>query len=250
MDSNELIYVVKYENDAKSLSQVQKALDGIEKSTSKSLSGGADLEGIQKRTNATKKSIDAQVQLQDTIEETRKELKKLADIQKEQGELTQEEAREQQKLKLELKATSTEYNKNARDLIALSTEVSDTNRTYNDLVQINKQLSIQMRAVPLDDTTGKLDKLKKEYAKNNDALKSFDKELGNNQRNVGNYKESVTQALEETGLFSTQINALKKTQEGLKKGLEITKQSLFSFSEGATTAQKAFQIFNNVIKFQ
>jgi chromosome segregation ATPase len=49
-----------------------------------------------------------------------------------------------------------------------------------------------MRDVPLDDTSGKLQELQKQYSENNVKLKAFDASIGNSQRNVGNYKTALT----------------------------------------------------------
>ena len=46
-------------------------------------------------------------------------------------------------------------------------------------------------------------------------LKELDKSLGVTNRNVGNYKEAVEEAPDETGLFSAQIEFLKKAQPTL-----------------------------------
>jgi hypothetical protein len=48
-----------------------------------------------------------------------------------------------------------------------------------------------MRNVPLDDTTGELQRLQAQYNANNEKLKEFDASLGNHQRNVGNYGDSL-----------------------------------------------------------
>jgi hypothetical protein len=149
----------------------------------------AELEKVKKANEGNLKSL---IDLQKQQEEYRADLKVLAVQEQIQGELTEEQAQKQQELKLALKAAGTAYNAQQRDIIATSSVTEGLGRTYDELVAQNKALSIQMRGLPLNDTTGKLKELQSQYNENNNVLKQFDKSMGNNQRNVGNYADAVT----------------------------------------------------------
>ena len=93
-------------------------------------------------------------------------------------------------LKIELGEVNAEYRRSVKDATALRTDLFETANTYQELADQNKALMAAMREVPLDDTTGALEKLQQQYEQNNNKLKAFDEKLGNHQRNVGNYPEA------------------------------------------------------------
>jgi len=62
-------------------------------------------------------------------------------------------------------------------------------------------------------------------------LKEIDKTLGITNRSVGNYKEAVTDALNETGLFGSQIAFLKKAQQTYTTVSKLATVSTQSFSK-------------------
>lgn len=136
-------------------------------------------------------AIQALVELNAEIEDYRKQLRQLKAVEKEQGELTAEQAELQERLKGRIKETSTEYNRQQRELVKMETATKAVGGSYNDLVKQNAALSAAMRALPLDDTTGELQKLQAQYNANNARLKEFDKAMGNHQRNVGNYSSAL-----------------------------------------------------------
>jgi len=137
------------------------------------------------------KAIDSLVELNRDIEAYRDILKKANEAVKEGNELTEEQQVLVERVKGRLKETSQEYQRQQRELVKMNAGGKELGNTYNDLVKRNSALSAEMRATPLDDTSGKLEKLRAEYVKNNDELKKFDSAMGNNQRNVGNYQSAL-----------------------------------------------------------
>lgn len=196
---DQLIYQVVLQTDPASVKAVQEQLNAITTQAQKSakdaqvdaLAGGR-VEAIQKITFANKGNVQSLIELQKQQANYKADLKVLIVQEQIQGKLTDAQAVSQQELKLSLKAASTEYGKQQRELIAISSATTGLARTYDELVAQNKSLSIQMKAVPLNDTTGKLKALQTSYKDNNDALKKFDASIGNNQRNVGNYSDALT----------------------------------------------------------
>jgi hypothetical protein len=136
-------------------------------------------------------AIQSLVDLNKEVEEYRAQLRKLKEAEKEQGELTGEQAIQAERLKGRIKETSSEYQRQQREIVKLQTANNAAGNSYNDLVKQNAALSAAMRALPLDDTTGEMERLRAEYVKNNDELKKFDSAMGNNQRNVGNYQSAL-----------------------------------------------------------
>jgi hypothetical protein len=136
-------------------------------------------------------AIDSLVELNREIEDYRDALRSLKEAEKEQGGLTEEQAVLQERLKGRIKETSGEYQRQQRELVKMSTASNAVGNSYNDLVKQNAALSAAMRALPIDDTTGEMERLRAEYVKNNDELKKFDSAMGNNQRNVGNYQSAL-----------------------------------------------------------
>ena len=199
MSQDQLIYQVVLETDPASVKAVQDQLNAINqqaqaqaKDAQMQALGGARVDVINKITEANKGNVKSLIELQKQQGEYKADLKVLAVQEQIQGKLTDEQASKQEELKLALKAASTEYNKQQRDIIAVSSANEGLGTTYDELVAQNKALSIQMRGLPLNDTTGKLKQLQSQYNENNNVLKQFDKAMGNNQRNVGNYADAVT----------------------------------------------------------
>lgn len=136
-------------------------------------------------------AIAALVALNEQIEQYKNELKELAEVEKQQGELSEEQKRDLEVTKLALKETQNQYNEIKKSIETVDTAVRTNINTYKGLVAENKALMEAMRNVPLDDTTGELQRLQAQYNANNEKLKEFDATLGNHQRNVGNYKDGL-----------------------------------------------------------
>jgi hypothetical protein len=136
-------------------------------------------------------AIGALVEINDQIEKYKNELKELAEVEKEQGRLSEDQKRKQEETRLALKDAQNEYRNLQRSIKTVDEAVQSSITTYDGLVKENKALMEAMRQLPLDDTTGELQKLQAQYNKNNDELKKFDSTLGNHQRNVGNYKSGL-----------------------------------------------------------
>jgi hypothetical protein len=135
--------------------------------------------------------ISTLVDLNKQIEEYKLELKTLQALEEIQNGLTKEQADQQQKLKIELKQVQDAYSRVSREIQNNAKAANDNKNTYQGLVNENKRLMDAMRNLPLDDTTGELERLQKQYNSNNDTLKKFDERLGNHQRNVGNYTSAL-----------------------------------------------------------
>jgi hypothetical protein len=159
---------------------------------------------------STQTSVNSLAALSKEMDQRKSDLEELAVIQKREGQLTEEQTLHQEEIKVALKAASIEYNNQTRELADVARAGGLAGNTYDELVKQNRALMIEMRKVPLDDTTGQLAKMQGQYKANTERLKEFDGAVGNNFRNVGNYKESILDAIKaNTGYdLSTKVATL------------------------------------------
>jgi hypothetical protein len=206
-------------------------------------------------------AIAALVALNEQIEQYKAQLKSLADAEKEGIELTEEQKRQQEELKLALKDAQSEYRNVQKGIQTVDAAVKSSTNTYKGLVAENKALMEAMRNVPLDDTTGELERLQAQYNANNERLKEFDATLGNHQRNVGNYKDSlgnVTNSLQglpgPIGGAVTSIKTLNTVLKANPIGLVIAAVAgliamLSKLQPVVDFVSKSFQVLSNTVQF-
>lgn len=94
-------------------------------------------------------------------------------------------------LQTKIKALTQDVNKQQSAIIKNAKEVSHASGSYNALVEENKKLSEQLRALPIDETNQEYARLQKQLADNTEILKGFDGAIGRHHRNVGNYDNSL-----------------------------------------------------------
>lgn len=162
MNEDELIYRIRFEGDTTDISSLidPNALQGL-------------------------------VDLGKEIETTKEQLDSYQKQVKLGFPLSEEDRKNVEQLKLKLNDLRKEYQENQKAIANNDKALNANANTYNGLVERNKALSQAMRELPLDDTTDALQRMQAEYNANNDVLKEFDASMGNHQRNVGNYGESV-----------------------------------------------------------
>lgn len=182
--SDELIYRVKLELDQKSREDLENQLKQLESSARKSSGGKSGDGGAEKEVSVLK-------ELKQQLASYREELAKV-NQQASQNATTDDALRDAQiQLGSAIRGTSAQIQEANRGYGDLNSVINSIPQTYNELVEQNRALSLAMRKVPLNDTTGQLDKLKKQYGENNAKLKEFDGSIGNFQRNVGDYENSL-----------------------------------------------------------
>jgi hypothetical protein len=206
--NNELIYDVILKLDPNSVKSMQDELNKVAK--------GMDATVAQAQAEATKQTADAlkefNVQTKEAVKVSGSGSKALAELSKRMEDtkaqidsynkqmkmglpLSDEDRAKKEELKLQLKDLSSEYNKQQRDVLSLANTITGTANTYKDLQAQNKALAVEMKSIPLDDTSGRLQKLQGQYKANTDRLKAFDEEMGMHQRNVGDYKTAIMDAI-------------------------------------------------------
>jgi len=237
----------------------EKELEKLEKQLEKLLKANEDLKTSEGEMNAQKKQALKLAKQEQTL---KKKLIELTDDQALSNEELKLEIREQQKaLKDQAKGNkglTGEYEKQSKILNSLR-------KKYKDLAVAGKENSEEARKLLLSVT--ELDT----------KLKAVDKSVGQTQRSVGNYKDQVKEALEETGAFTesmvgaidtsgalggvmgkltTIIQLLRKAQDKLKDSVQaetvatevqdkVTKKATFTqrlFSKATLVTAKAMKV--------
>ena len=166
-------------------------------------------------------ALSSLVQANEEVKQLTDQINALKQAQKEQGQLTAEQAQQLEELNLKLKEARTNYSNQQKDLLNLRNAQTATGKTYNELVARNKALSQIMRELPIDDTTGQLQRLQEEYKANNDALKTFDASMGNHQRNVGNYKDAFEGLSGVFGMLPASMQGLSGAFAGVATAIDF-----------------------------
>jgi hypothetical protein len=177
--SDELIYKIKLVVDDKSLAEVKRQVNEVQ--STKTTSGGRGGQGTEKEISVLKQLRAELKNYQNDLSDIQAEAKRTAGA-------TIDNLNVQRSLGTAISEVRAQIQEATRGYADQQTAISTIPTTYNELVEQNRALSIAMRDVPLDDTTGKLKELQEQYAQNNVKLKEFDASIGNNQRSVGNYK--------------------------------------------------------------
>jgi hypothetical protein len=206
-------------------------------------------------------TIQVLVELNGRIEDYKRQLKELEEVQKTNKGLTFEQRQAQEEIKLALKEAQNEYRQINKSIQTNDAALKANTNTYKGLVDENKALMEAMRNLPLDDTTGELQRLQTQYNKNNQELKKFDTALGNHQRNVGNYKDGLNDL---GGTLSGLPGSIGKVGAGMKSLDVIMKASVWGLVISAVAAlinqlsklqpvvdfvTKQFQVLSSIVKF-
>jgi hypothetical protein len=206
-------------------------------------------------------AISALVELQNQIKSYQQELKALDKAEKENKITSQEAAEQKEKIKINIKQTQNEYAKINREIQNNTKAANENKNSYQGLVEENKRLMNAMRSLPLDDTTGELQKLQTQYNANNEQLKKFDATIGNHQRNVGNYKGALgdlgNSLSSIPGPIGGAVGAVKTFNTVLKAnpiGLVVTAIGLLvaafsKFQPVIDFATKSFEVLSNTFTF-
>ncbi len=205
--NDELIYRVKLEKDPASFSEMAKSLKDMEEKAQKIGEGeGAEAttefaEAIREMNESTAEGIERLIELQTQIDDYKGTLKEIREAKKGDVEISQQQRQQEAETRTALKATRKEYRDTEKAVIAASQAGEGQAKTYNEISAENRNLAAEMKNIPFDDTTGRLDSLKEQWAKNNKALKEFDAEMGDHRRNVGNYSEAMSTAASAVAAF-------------------------------------------------
>jgi len=144
-------------------------------------------------------------ELEATILKTEQKLKNMTQAGKKNAGMQKIHAKNIVNTKLKLKQLRQERNAESKAILNSQKNLVKLDGSYNSLVKRNQQLLAKMKASTggINSNSTAMQKMKAEYSANNGKLKEFDKSLGNNFRNVGNYGSAlggVKEKLAATGL--------------------------------------------------
>lgn len=199
-ESDQLTYIVRFERDDQSYSDIKSSIRELEQLKQKA--GGQEAsdandewdESIRRVNKSNLQGIERLVELQREIDSYKDTLKTVRRQKRQNNEEGEQARRTEQETSVALKTATKEYRDQQTAVVANTSAVGEGAATYAMLSAQNRDLARQMKELPLDDKTGKLAKLKQEWRENNEVLKGFDAELGDHRRNVGNYSESISVA--------------------------------------------------------
>ena len=171
------------------------------------------------------------------VNKVKQAVKGLDKVQKEQVKNTQKITKatnEEVKAKLELQKATKEQKDELSTLIVLQDKEAGT---LEKLAANNKRLRAERQKLNLDTEKGRkrLKEINAELDKNNKKIADNSDKLKKQKLNVGNYSDSIKNAVNSSGLFSTQLAVLQRIQATLNA---ITKKNTVS-TEANATAQKA-----------
>jgi len=134
--------------------------------------------------------------LQKRLDEYKTEIQLLQTIQKQGGSLDADQQARLEALKLAYKEVSKDIAQATRDAVSQERATRNAGTSYNDLQQRMAALSVEIRNTqdPLGKNREAVARMTKEYDTLNTKLKTIDSAMGNQQRNVGNYTDSIRAA--------------------------------------------------------
>jgi hypothetical protein len=175
-----------------------------------------------------KKLSALEVRLKKVTEERNKLIKQ----QKNGVALTKEENRQLQKLTREQSQLRQQKSATTKEIKRQNNAIKAVAGSYNALVAQNAKLRKTMNALPLNDTTGKLKKLQKQFAANTQKLKAFDSKVGQSFRNVGNYGSALSGVRSNFASLATGITAGILVFNQLQRVFGSTVDIITNFEQG------------------
>ena len=162
----------------------EKELEKLEKQLEKLLKANEELNTAEGEMTAQKKQALKLAKQEQTLK------KKLI-------ELTDDQALANEELKLEIREQQKALKDQAKENKGLTGEYAKQSKTLNELRKKYKDLAVSGK-----ENSEEARKLLLSVTELDAKLKAVDKSVGQTQRSVGNYKDQVKEALEETDLFS------------------------------------------------
>ena len=172
---------------------------------------------------------DEQILIELALEGSQESIAQVADLEnrlkdlnkriKEEGKITAKTKKEQIDLRNQKKKLNKEIQDNIKNFGLSSKNVHELGNTYNDLVTKNRILKKEYKDLDpaIEGNAERMQELAEEINNNSNTLKEYDAALGDNFRNVGNYKGAITEALQESGLFGKELGMINKVQETFTK---------------------------------
>ena len=226
----------------KNINNFSAAITNISKGNS-----GADLNSLKASTEAYRAELiklKAENQaLRNSMVSNRQAISE-SKLAYENGKVSQQAYRtESARLKAEIDALRLKQVQNRQQIVA-------TNGSYREAQQRLTTLgnAIKNAEGGFSRMTPALRAQVAEYRKLNDQLKSFDKAMGNNQRNVGNYGSALSNIIPQMASFTTSAGLVATAVAGINKSF-TTNLKLDSLYEGLKVASGSTESFSKNVSF-
>lgn len=225
----------------------------------------------KKDTELNSKATKSLVELEKKLNQYKLDLKELNTLQK-LGKVSTEDAIKQRvQLKLKIKETSAEYNQEQKEIIAsnkltkkqkdlIQAQITLQEKRIDTMDEIHermKALRIVIKATNISTQEGKdaVAEMNEEINELSQVISENSDKYIQNKINIGNYKESVIEALEETDIFKTNIaildNTMGKLLGMLKKNTKAVNANTLATKKNTKAVggmRKAWKLLGNVMK--
>ena len=204
--ADELKYIVQFEVGA-TYDDVKKKIDELEDAKREAI-GQEDTEGVEDYTGALKElakvseeGVDRLIDLRKVMDEQRRTISSLNKEKKETGDIDRDSRRREEEAHISLKESTRLHRETQAQLVATAMKGNKAGISFNELAAQTRVLETALKNLPMDATEGEFKRLQNQITKNKQQLKMFDKDLGNHQRNVGNYSEAWSIAASSIATF-------------------------------------------------
>jgi hypothetical protein len=187
----------------------------------------------------TDKSIDAISKLDKEITDLSSSVEALRARQQAGQDLTEQENRSLIEQTAQLKALKSERQQQERQLINLNKSLNAQNQSYNELTTAVNAAKARLKELPIDQTSEEFRQLQQFVAQGTAKLKDFDKTVGDNQRNVGNYPTTFNLATASIRDMEAEIVRLKNVAADLDINSDEFKNTTIAAQELETAVLKA-----------
>jgi hypothetical protein len=212
--AQELKYVIRPQLDQGSVKTVRDQLNALEQTAKQTGTGSGSGTG-DKPTKETKElslaldaltkryleNADALLQLRLQTDGYKAQLSEIQKVKQANNGLTDEQREQEEALRVALKDTNADLAVKTREMITLQQQNEATGNSYFEMEKRMRALSIQIKSLDTDTHKDEIATLTTEYNGLNTKLKQIDATMGNNQRNVGNYENSIRSAANALAVF-------------------------------------------------
>jgi hypothetical protein len=219
--AQELKYVIRPQLDQGSVKTVRDQLNALEQTAKQTGTGSGSGTG-DKPTKETKElslaldaltkryleNADALLQLRLQTDGYKAQLSEIQKVKQANNGLTDEQREQEEALRVALKDTNADLAVKTREMITLQQQNEATGNSYFEMEKRMRALSIQIKSLDTDTHKDEIATLTTEYNGLNTKLKQIDATMGNNQRNVGDYENSIRSAANALAIFQGPLGPL------------------------------------------
>lgn len=241
--SQELEFKVRFTPEQADLERIAKALAqlqnqqsnaaGSEKETKKRKETAVELDELSRKYMELQANIAKLMQQQDLY---KAQISELNARKKENSGLNADEEQEYIAIQLALKDVTGDLNAQRREMISVNEANEALGNSYEDIRQKMKALSIEIRNIddPLGENKEQVSALTKEYSDYNQQLKTIDASMGNYQRNVGDYTNSIRAAANGIAVFQGPLGPIAGRLNAFATMVDRARVSMVAFGSTST----------------